>query len=150
MGRYQGVVEMVSYEFPNEGVIFSLCFSLIFALCIMENLLKSENNYTIFDFWILNSYFCAKLIMMIQKFFGTRERDLFFDETYWVSHHIQKNYSLSLDLGRIKVGKGTRFTLYMLQGQKYIHHSEGSEAVVGDRILYYSQFPFAGKVKVRG
>ncbi|MDF0718764.1 hypothetical protein P0M11_02010 [Kaistella sp. PBT33-4] len=87
--------------------------------------------------------------MMIQKLFGTRERDLFFDENDWVSHQLQKNYSLSLDLGKLKIGKGTKFTLYIQQGERFVYHSEGSEAIIGDRLTYYSQFPFAGKVKVR-
>lgn len=97
----------------------------------------------------VNAYFCIKLMMMIKKLFGTRERDLFFDESDWVSH-VERNYSLSMELGPNKVRKETRFILYMLQGQKYVYHSEGSEAIIGGRIHYYSQFPFVGKVKVRG
>ena len=87
--------------------------------------------------------------MMISRMFGMRERNLFFDESNWVAHHLQKNYSLSLDLGKLKIGKGTKFTLYIRQGERFVYHSEGSEAIIGDRLLYYSQFPFAGKVKVR-
>ena len=141
---------MASYEFPNEGVFFSLCFSLFFAFCVMENYLKWENDYTIFDFWLLNSYFCAKLIMMILKLFGTRERDLVFGEQDWVTDPIQKNYTLTLDLGRMKVRGATRFMLLMLQGNRYVYHSEGSETVLENQLMYYSHFPFSGKVKVKG
>ncbi len=86
---------------------------------------------------------------MIQKLFGTRERDLYFDKSNWVAHHLQKNYSLSLDLSTLKIRKNTKFTLYIMQGDKFVYHSEGSEAIIGDRLLYYSQFPFSGKVKVK-
>ncbi len=63
---------------------------------------------------------------MILKRLGPHERDLYFDHSTWVAHPIQKNYSLSLELGPVKVGQRLQFTLYILQRQKYVYHSEGS------------------------
>lgn len=87
--------------------------------------------------------------MMILKLFGTRERDLVFDEKDWVADEIQKNYKLTLDLGQKKGGNSTRFILCVLQGTRYVYLGEGSETVQGRKLLYSSHFPFAGKVKVK-
>ena len=87
---------------------------------------------------------------MILKLFGTRERDLVFGEQDWVTDPIQKNYTLTLDLGRMKVRGAPRFMLLMLQGNRYVYHSEGSETVLANQLMYYSHFPFSGKVKVKG
>jgi len=87
--------------------------------------------------------------MMIFKLFRTREHDLVFDEKDWVTDKIQKNYTLTLDLGRLKVARKTRFTLCVLQGQRYIYLGEGSETMQGNQLRYYSHFPFSGKVKLK-
>ena len=87
--------------------------------------------------------------MMMLKLFRTREREFLFGEQDWLLDELKKNYSLSLDLGNLKVRSTTRFILCILQSNRYIFHSEGSESVVGSTLRYFSHFPFAGKVTVK-
>ena len=87
--------------------------------------------------------------MMILKLFSKKKKALFFEEADWRHDEHQRNYCLRLSLKKSKITPHTKIYLYKQQGERYIFMSEGHEIIDGNEVVYFSQAPFSGKVRIK-
>lgn len=87
--------------------------------------------------------------MMILDLFRKKKSALFFQTGEWLFDKDKRIYGLQLDATKIKTKTNSKIYLYRRQGERYFFMSDGYETINGNNLIYYSQFPFDGKIIVK-
>lgn len=85
---------------------------------------------------------------MLFKIFNKKKISIPFLEDEWTFDENTKKYKLSIEIDR-EVKSCTKILLYKSEGSCYIFMSEGFETIVKNLIIYFSLFPFSGKIVLK-
>ena len=86
---------------------------------------------------------------MILNLFSQKKKAFFFESNEWRYDDQKGLYCLRLPFKKYKITSQTKMYLYKQQGERYLFMSEGHESVDATEVIYYSQLPFSGKVRIK-
>lgn len=90
-----------------------------------------------------------KTHLMILNLFIQKKKAFFFESNEWRFDEQKGLYCLRLPFKKYKITCHTKLYLYKQQGERYIFVSHGHEIVDAREVIYYSQLPFSGKVRIK-